>query len=48
MIEGLHARLSDALVILKGFVIVHLIWVSLIVLFPLQNCQQALKYFLVK
>ena len=26
----------------------HLIWVSLIVLFPLQNCQQTLKYFLVR
>ena len=48
MIEGLHARLSDALVILKGFVIMHLIRMSLVVLFPLQNCQEALKYFLVR
>ena len=46
--ESLHARLSDALVILKGFVIMHFIRMSLIVLFPLQNCQQALKHSLVR
>ena len=40
---GSHPRLCDALVVLKGLVVVQLPLVPLIVLFPLEHSQQALK-----
>ena len=38
-----HARLRDALIILKGLVVVQLVEVPLVLLFTLQHGQQALQ-----
>ena len=38
-----HSRLCDALIVLKGLVVMELPLVSLVVLLPLQHSQQALK-----
>ena len=38
-----HARLCNALIILKGLVVVQLIEVALVSLFPLEHGQQALE-----
>ena len=41
--QGSHSRLCDALIVLKGLVVMELPLVSLVVLLPLQHSQQALK-----
>ena len=39
----LHPRFSDAFIIFKCFIVMHLIRMPLIILLPLKNCQEALK-----